>query len=133
MATADLLGAPDEVNAYRARMVCDVQARLDLLAEGIECLRREGMPVQSTTPQGAIYLSAQFALRGKRTPTGETLDNDDAVRRYLLQFAGMAVVPFQAFGRRDDTGWFRLSVGAVSLGAIRELIPRLKIALQALQ
>ena len=36
----------------------------------------------------------------------------------------MAVVPFQAFGLEDETGWFRLSVGAVSMQEIREIFPR---------
>ncbi len=67
---------------------------------------------------GAIYLSARFALNGKRTPDGQTLRTNDDVRRYLLKAAGFGVVPFQAFGVKEDTGWFRLSVGAVSMAEI---------------
>ncbi|HEY5219964.1 MAG TPA: aminotransferase class I/II-fold pyridoxal phosphate-dependent enzyme, partial [Gemmatimonadaceae bacterium] len=132
MAGAELLCAEDDVRAYRAGMIRDIQERLTLLAEGIEQLRREGFPVESTTPQGAIYLSARFGLHGKRTPNGATLTSNESVRHYLLQSAGMAVVPFQAFGQREDTGWFRLSAGAVSPRDVRELIPRLRSSLQAL-
>jgi aspartate aminotransferase len=45
----------------------------------------------------------------------------------------MAVVPFQAFGLGQESGWMRLSVGAVSLDEVRALLPRLEAALQALR
>ena len=133
MATGELLCAEDDIREYHAVMIRDVQERLGLLAEGIDRLRGEGFPVRSTAPQGAIYLSAHFALHGKRTPAGEELRTNEDVRRYLLQAAGMAIVPFQAFGQRGDTGWFRLSAGAVSPQGVRDLIPRLRTALQALR
>ena len=132
MATGELLCAEDDMRTYHAAMLRDVQERLTLLAEGIDQLRRDGLPVASTAPEGAIYLSARFALHGKRTPAGDVLDSNEAIRRYLLRSAGMALVPFQAFGQRDESGWFRLSVGAVSPRDVRELIPRLKASLQAL-
>jgi aspartate aminotransferase len=53
------------------------------------------------------------------------------VRRYLLKAAGFAVVPFQAFGVKEDTGWFRLSVGAVSLEEIERVLPILREAITA--
>ncbi len=132
MATAELLCAEDDMRAYHAGMLRDIQERLGLLAEGIEQLKTEGFPVGSTAPQGAIYLSARFALHGKRTPDGEVLVDNEAVRRYLLQSAGLAAVPFQAFGQPDETGWFRFSAGAVSPRDVRELIPRLRTSLKAL-
>jgi aspartate aminotransferase len=96
-------------------------------------LRDEGLPVAATTPQGAIYLSARFAIAGLRTPEGERLETNESVRRYLLRAAGLAAVQFQAFGSTDESGWFRLSVGAVSLGQIEALGPRLRQALLALK
>ncbi|HUX33996.1 MAG TPA: aminotransferase class I/II-fold pyridoxal phosphate-dependent enzyme [Gemmatimonadaceae bacterium] len=132
MATGELLCAVDDIRTYHAGMLRDVQERLTLLAEGIDQLRGDGFPVESTAPQGAIYLSARFALHGKRTPDGEVLQTNEAIRRYLLHSAGLAAVQFQAFGQREETGWFRLSAGAVSPQDVRELIPRLRQSLQAL-
>lgn len=132
MATGELLCAEDDIRTYHAGMLRDVQERLTLLAEGIDQLKGDGFPVESTTPQGAIYLSARFALHGKRTPDGELLETNEAIRRYLLHSAGLAAVQFQAFGQRQETGWFRLSAGAVSPQDVRELIPRLRQSLQAL-
>jgi aspartate aminotransferase len=47
-------------------------------------------------------------------------------RAWLLRAAGLAIVPFQAFGVTRDTGWFRLSVGAVSLAQIERMLGRLR-------
>jgi aspartate aminotransferase len=78
---------------------------------------------------GAIYLSARFALNGRTTADGGSLRTNEDIRRYLLQHAGLAVVPFQAFGSRDESGWYRLSVGAVSMAEIDRMLPRLRAAL----
>ena len=40
-----------------------------------------------------------------------SLESNDDVRRLLLEEAGFAVVPFQAFGVEGEDGWCRLSVG----------------------
>ena len=45
----------------------------------------------------------------------------------------MAVVAFQAFGMKEESGWFRLSVGAVSPSEIAQMLPRVQAALSALQ
>jgi len=72
------------------------------------------------SPQGAIYLSIRVALPGH---------TNEATRRLLLDRAGFAVVPFQAFGLAQDSGWFRISVGAVSTAEIAAALPRVRAAL----
>jgi aspartate aminotransferase len=126
IATAKLLDAPQEITTFATALTGGVRQRLDALYDGIMAMKADGLPVDATVPMGAIYLSARFALNGKRTVDGQTLRTNDDVRRYLLEAAGFAVVPFQAFGVKDDTGWFRLSVGAVSLGEIERVLPVLK-------
>jgi len=59
------------------------------------------------------------------------LASDEDVRQYLLKAAGVALVPFQAFGVTEDSGWFRLSVGAVSPELIMRMLPRLQHAIEA--
>ena len=39
------------------------------------------------------------------------------------------MVPFQAFGVHEESGWFRLSVGAVSVAEIQAAFARLEKAL----
>ena len=91
MASADLLCADDDIRSYHAGMLREVQERLNLLAGGINALKEQGFPVDTTTPSGAIYLSARFALHGKRTPEGEGLHDNEGVRRYL--YCAPAVSP----------------------------------------
>ena len=54
---------------------------------------------------------------------------NEAIRQWLLEEAGVAVVPFQAFGLEEDTGWFRISIGAVSVDDISQAMDRLEQAL----
>ena len=88
-------------------------------------MRAAGLPVLSIAPQGAIYLSVRFELLGK---AGLRTNTD--IRKLLLEKAGFALVPFQAFGLMEDTGWFRLSVGAVSVEDIQAALPRVEAVLR---
>jgi aspartate aminotransferase len=127
VAVAKFLGMNDAIVNYRTKMLHDVQQRLDLLHDGLEAMRADGLPVHAIDPQGAIYLTAQFDLIGR-----EGLKTNEDVRRLLLDKAGFAVVPFQAFGLMRDTGWFRLSVGAVSPQQIKDGLDRVRTALAAI-
>ena len=57
---------------------------------------------------------------------GRTLTTNEQIRRLVLEEAGLAIVPFQAFGLKEESGWFRLSVGAVSIEDIVSVFPRLR-------
>jgi aspartate aminotransferase len=130
VATARVLGAGAEVDAFLVGMKRDIQARLDLLHAHCRAMRQAGLPVDVTPPASTIYLSARFDLAGRRAPDGRVLRDNEDVRAYLLAEAGFAAVPFQAFGVPDDTGWFRLSVGAVSLATIESAMPRVRAAIE---
>jgi aspartate aminotransferase len=124
VAVARFLGMRDEIEAYHQHMTHELKLRLELLYEGFESMRREGLPVRAIVPQGAIYLSAQFQLAGR---------TNEEIRKLLLDRAGFAVVPFQAFGLKKEDGWFRLSVGAVSPEEIEKGLSRVRDMLQALR
>jgi len=132
LGTVALLTQPDAIRAYQATFKRGIQARLDRMHAGLQALRARGLPVESIPPMGAIYLTARFALAGRRTAGGQIMGTNDETRRFLLETAGIAVVPFQAFGRADEDGWFRLSVGAVTEADIDEALPRLDRALSSL-
>ena len=127
-AVAEFLENGGAWSAFRDDMVARVRERLDVLYAGLARMRDDGLPVDVIAPEGTIYLSAQFALQGRTTPDGTRLDGDEAVRAYLLRAAGLAVVPLRAFGSEEDTGWFRLSVGAVSVSDIERVLPRVREA-----
>ena len=133
VATVELLRAQDEVAAYRRQLCEKVQARLDAIYQPILEMRSLGHAVDAIAPMGAIYLSVRFDLEGKKTRDGAEIRTTDDVRRWLLREAGLGVVPFGAFGARDSGfGWFRLSVGAVSMEDIARAIPRLRAGLESL-
>jgi aspartate aminotransferase len=129
-ATAKMLCDSKAVDSYIEGMCRDATARLSALSNGLRAMKADGLPVDCIEPQGAIYVSARFNLRGRRTPNGDPLDTNEQVRRYLLASAGLGAVPFQAFGFPGDTGWFRFSIGVVSVADIEGLIPRIRAAIQ---
>lgn len=131
VATARLLADHSTVDRYLDNMRREVASRLEAVHHGLTALQRDGLPVECVRPQGAIYVSARFALHGTRTPDGNLLETDEDIRGYLLRAAGLAAVPFSAFGTEHDRGWFRLSIGVVSVAQIEELLPSLRHALEA--
>lgn len=134
VATTRLLLSSEAIAEYRAKLCAGIQARLDGLHDAIVSLQAAGHPVRAIAPMGAIYLSAQFNVKGRKARDGAVLQTADDVRRWLLKEAGLGVVPFDAFGASDgDFGWFRLSVGAVSLEEISAAMPRLRAGLESLR
>ncbi len=129
-AAAEMLADKAAVDAACQVMQAGLQRRLDRLYQGLMALRAEGLPVEVIAPQGAMYLSARF---GGETTEKSATDATDATRRYLLQEAGLAVVPFEAFGYHGEPGWFRLSVGSVSEAAIEDVLRGLRGALEVLR
>ncbi|HEX7833176.1 MAG TPA: aminotransferase class I/II-fold pyridoxal phosphate-dependent enzyme [Thermoanaerobaculia bacterium] len=122
LAVASFLRQKDEIAAFHEQMTRELRLRLDALYDGLTAMRREGLPVNAIAPQGAIYLSVQFDLVDR-------MKTNEAIRQFLLNEAGFAVVPFQAFGLKEEDGWFRLSAGAVSLSDIDAGLKRVRDAL----
>ena len=120
LATAWFLSDSGRVRETMAQMRSEVAARLDRLYDGIVQMRDAGLPVDAIAPQGAIYLSFKVDLIGRG------FEDNEAIRRHLLHEAGIAVVPFQAFDLPDESGWFRMSVGAVGLSDIDGALERLQ-------
>lgn len=132
VATVGLLDDPGAIREFETVFHRDLQERLDLLHRGLQGIKGRGLPVDSIPPMGAIYLTARIHPFGRRVAGKDVLRTNDDVRHWLLDAAGIAVVPFQAFGSVEDEGWFRLSVGAVSIAEIEAALPRLEAALGAL-
>ncbi len=133
VATAKVLGMHEALDAFQREMVSGLQTRLNLLFRGIVELRNAGHPVDAIEPAGAIYLSAKFDLVGRTWRDGDTIHTPEQIRAWLLREAGLAVVPFDAFGASSEVGWCRLSVGAVSVDAIASALPRLRAGLESLR
>jgi aspartate aminotransferase len=130
VALAKLLDTPEVYKPFHDRVIAELDKRLGALYDGFMAMKKDGYPVDAIAPQGAIYLSARFDLFGQ-TLGGETIATNEQIRKHLLREAGLAAVPFQAFGLREETGWFRLSAGAVSMDDIAAMFPRLRALMTA--
>lgn len=128
LATADLLDDDTTAEAYLSDFKGALQRRLGALYNGLQAMKAEGLPVDGLDPQGAIYLSARFDLHG-RTVAGRLIDSDEALRIVLLEEAGVAVVPFTAFGYPEGSGWVRFSVGACTEADVEAALGRIKALL----
>jgi len=133
VATAQLLNDTPAVDTFLAHMNREVFERLDILANGVRRLAAAGHPVEAVAPAGAIYLSVRVGIAGRTTSDGKLLATDEDIRGFLLKHAGLAVVPFQAFGVKKDSGWFRASIGAVSKRELEQGLLRLEKALASLR
>jgi aspartate aminotransferase len=119
VATAAVLGQAETLaGAIRHQILL----RMEALHQGLARLAADGFPVAVLPVQGGLYLSARFDLNDR-------LGSNEEIRRFLLEEAGFAAIPFQAFGIAEDTGWFRLSVGAVGIEEASDGMERVRAAL----
>jgi aspartate aminotransferase len=109
-----------------------IYKRLNLIYKGFKDLKSEGYPIDCISPAGAIYLTVKFSLKGYKTSEGKVITNSSDVTTYLLDKAGLAIVPFFAFGASADSEWFRLSVGTIKTDEIPEVIERIKLSMNVL-
>jgi aspartate aminotransferase len=133
VAMAEYLKHNGIVDTYLEKLKAGIQASLNALHEGFQQLKAEGFSVDSIEPMGAIYLTVKVDYTGKTTPDGKVLNNSADVNFYLIKEAGVAFVPFAAFGTGEEVTWFRASVGASTLKDIQQMIPRIREALVKLK
>lgn len=120
LGTASLLNHPTAMEAYRTTFHAGLRERLDIVHN-----RLSQLDIPHIAPAGAIYLSVKFDAFGRPGLGNEPMRTNDDIRRWLLEVAGIAVVPFQAFEMPEDTGWFRISIGAVSVPSLNAAMDRL--------
>jgi aspartate aminotransferase len=131
-AVAHYLGNRADIQKYLTYFKKEIEERLRRIYAGFIQLKSEGFQVDAITPEAAIYLTIQIDLVGKLTPEGKQLETQSDVTTYILDAAGLAVVPFYAFGASRNFSWYRLSVGTCKKEEIEEMIDKLKEALQKL-
>src|ERR1700724_1474394 len=132
LATVEMLDDAAAMGVYLETFKRGIESRLDRLHAGFQAMKAAGLPAESIPPMGAIYLPPRLHPFGRRTPQGTEIVTNEDVRRYVLEAAGIGVVPFQAFDFPYEDGWFRLSVGAASEADIEAALPRLAAALRQL-
>ena len=131
-ATAKYLLQAESIDSYFSHFKTELEERLRRIYEGFQHLKKEGFPVDSIPPKAAIYLTIKIDLTGKTTASGMLIEKQEQVTEYILNEAGLAVVPFYAFGASRSSNWYRLSVGTCKKEQIDEMFSKLREALFAL-
>ena len=126
--TAALLNQPEKIQEFLTTYRAKLQERLELLYQAFSGWKAEGLPVDVVAPEGAMYLSVKIDLIGQ-----PGFPNAESVRLLLLEEADCAVIPFDCFGDHVNLGWFRFSVGAVSIDDIKLCLPKIGEALRAVK
>lgn len=132
-AVAYYLGHRDSIHQYLTNFKKEIEERLRRIYSGFMQLKSEGLPVDAIAPEAAIYLTIKIDLVGKTTATGDLITNQSDVTAYVLNNAGLAVVPFYAFGADKSSPWYRLSVGTCKKEEIEEMVGKLREALGKIQ
>jgi len=132
VALAGFLRDRPAVEAFQNDLISGVGDRLDTLYQGFAEMKDDGYPVECIAPEGAVFLSLRLNWIGKSLE-GKAIENNEDIRTILLDKSGMAVVPFQAFGRAAEDGWFRMSVGAVTSDNIRGMFPRVRALMDGMR
>ncbi len=131
-AVAKFLLQTDEINRFLTHFKSEIEERLRAIYDGFMELKNEGLNVDAVAPEAAIYLTLKLDLAGMSTAEGVQLQSQSDVSSYILKEAGLAVVPFYAFGADRQSPWYRLSVGTCRKEDIAEMIGRLRQALSQL-
>lgn len=132
-AVAKFLPNKKEIEKYLLHFKKGLEERLRGIHNGFMKLKNEGLPVDGIAPEAAIYLTIKVDATGKKTADGKLLKDQGDVTAYILNEAGLAVVPFYAFGSSRNNPWYRLSVGTCKTEEIDEMIGKLGEALRKLK
>ncbi|KFF01088.1 aminotransferase [Chryseobacterium formosense] len=132
-ATAKYFQNADNVNSFINDFKGKLEESLKVLHNGIQDLKTKGLAVESIEPMGALYLTIKLDYIGKTKPDGAVIENSSDLVFYLINEAGVALVPFSAFGEEKSEPWFRASVGGLAIDEIEVMMPKLENALKNLK
>lgn len=132
-ATAKFYENPENVNTFVNDFKAKLEESLKVLHNGVQDLKAKGLSVDSIEPMGALYLTIKLDYIGKTKPDGTVIGNSSDLVFYLINEAGVALVPFSAFGEEKSEPWFRASVGGLAVDEIKIMLPKLENALNNLK
>ncbi len=134
LATAVLFQNEAYLQSYLAGFKEKILASMTVLHQGVQDMKGAGIAIDSFIPNAGIYMTLKIDAINMETPDGNVLENADQVSRYLIDSAGLALVPFASFGCRSKASqlWYRAAVCTISPSEIEAALPRLQSALLAL-
>ena len=132
-AVAEFLDNTPAVNEFVNDFKGKIAHSLEVLHAGIQEMKAKNFAVDSIKPMGALYLTIKLDYVGNTTEDGKVLKDSTDLVFYLIENAGVALVPFSAFGNSREMPWFRASVGACSVEDLQKMFPKLETALSKLK
>lgn len=132
-ATAKFYENSENVDTFVDDFKAKLENSLKVLHNGVQDLKGKGLAVDSIEPMGALYLTIKLDYIGKTKPDGAAIENSSDLVFYLINEAGVALVPFSAFGEEKSEPWFRASVGGLAVDEIKVMLPKLESALNKLK
>ncbi|PXW18112.1 aspartate aminotransferase [Chryseobacterium sp. CBTAP 102] len=132
-ATAKFYENSENVDTFVDDFKAKLEESLKVLHNGVQHLKGKGLAVDSIEPMGALYLTIKLDYIGKTKPDGAVIENSSDLVFYLINEAGVALVPFSAFGEEKSEPWFRASVGGLAVDEIKVMLPKLESALNKLK
>jgi aspartate aminotransferase len=132
-ATAKFYENHENVDTFVNDFKTKLEESLKVLHNGVQDLKGKGLAVDSIEPMGALYLTIKLNYIGKTKPDGSVIGNSSDLVFYLINEAGVALVPFSAFGEEKSEPWFRASVGGLAVDEIKVMLPKLESALNKLK
>lgn len=134
IAVTNFLKDDNAVDGFLIHFRKEIDSRLQAFYKAFQELKTKGYSVECITPQAAIYLTVKFDLKGMKSKDGQLLNDQTDVTSYLLNKAGLAIVPFSAFGSSEESPWYRLSVGTCSNAKdVPQIMNRLEASLAELK
>ena len=132
-AVAEFLDNTPAVNEFVNDFKGKIAHSLEVLHAGIQEMKSKNFAVDSIKPMGALYLTIKLDYVGKTTEDVKVLKDSTDLVFYIIEKAGVALVPFSAFGNSREMPWFRASVGACSVEDLQKMFPKLEAALAKLK
>ena len=128
----DYLQREADVDAHIQSVRERIYASLSAFYEGFATLKSEGYSVDAIEPQAAMYLTVNIDLLGKKKSDGKIIETTDDITSFLIDEAGIGLIPFTAFGSAMNPTWYRLSVGTCTADEVPVIMENLKKALDTL-
>lgn len=133
VATANFLTQNVEVDQFLEQTKIKIHDRLNAIYQGFQQLKKEGFSIDCIAPKAAMYLTLKISIKNRITADGKKIITTADMSEYILKNAGLAVVPFSAFGAEQESEWYRLSVGTCKMEDIDMMLSSFKKALMNLK
>lgn len=122
-----------EVDKFLNSVKSKISDSLHGFYDGFKELKSKGYNVDVISPQASIFLTVKIDMTGKKTLDGKTIKDTKDMSAFLIDEAGIAFVPFASFGASQDSKWYRISVGTISVDEVKLIMKKLENAFSTLK